>query len=379
MPGKRLFNKKIRIMKNIKNCLIAILVLLIWININAQQRNSTIAFDKVDHDFGKFKEEDGNVSHEFIFTNTGNEPLIINRVVSSCGCTATNWTKEPVVPGGKGYVKAEYNPRNRPGKFNKTVTVFTNTQQRTIILRITGDVIPRPKTVKDIYPYSIGGMRFKSNHLAFVKINQGQQKTVMMEMINNSEDKITLSFIQVPAHITIKASPETLTPKQKGFIEATYDAGKKNDWGFVVDRIQVLLSGKTEKNNQLTISATIEEDFSGLTSEELANAPKIEFENTTFDFGTLKQKSSASYEFVFKNAGKRDLFIRKIKSSCGCTAVSPKETVIKSGQSSSIKAVFSSGTRVGKQNKTITVITNDPQKSMIILRLTGQVEAPKAN
>jgi len=104
------------------NSVMVLLIFLMGVNLNAQQRNATIAFNKTDHDFGKFKEEDGKVSHEFVFTNTGSEPIIINRVTASCGCTATSWTKEPIVPGGKGYVKAEYNPRNRPGRFNKTVT-----------------------------------------------------------------------------------------------------------------------------------------------------------------------------------------------------------------------------------------------------------------
>ncbi len=357
-----------------------LLIFLMGVNLNAQQRNATIAFDKRDHDFGKFKEEDGKVSHEFAFTNTGSEPIIINRVAASCGCTATSWTKEPIVPGGKGYVKAEYNPRNRPGRFNKTVAVFTNAEPRTVILRIMGDVVPREKTTEDIYPYPIGGMRFKSNHIAFVKIKKGQQKTVLLEMINNSNEKITISFSGgVPSHLKVKASPETLKPKEKGFIETTYDAGKKNDWGFVIDRLQILLNDKAVKNNRLTVSATIEEDFSGLTPEELENAPKAEFESKTFNFGTMKQKSSASYEFVFKNTGKSDLIIRKIKSTCGCTVVNPKETVIKPGQTSSLKAVFNSGTRRGIQNKTVTVITNDPKNSMILLRLTGEVEAPKTN
>jgi len=366
-------------MKRMINSVMVLLIFLMGVNLNAQQRNATIAFDKTDHDFGRFEEEDGKVSHEFVFTNTGSEPIIINRVAASCGCTATSWTNEPIVPGGKGYVKAEYNPRNRPGRFNKTVTVFTNAEPRTVILRIMGDVVPREKTIEDIYPYPIGGMRFKSNHIAFVKIKKGQQKTVLLEMINNSNEKITISFTGVPSHLKVKASPETIKPKEKGFIETTYDAGKKNDWGFVIDRLQILLNDKAEKNNRLTVSATIEEDFSGLTPEDLENAPKAEFESKTFNFGTMKQKSSASYEFVFKNTGKSDLIIRKIKSTCGCTVVNPKETVIKPGQTSSLQAIFNSGTRRGRQNKTVTVITNDPKNSMILLRLTGEVEAPKTN
>ncbi|MCK4700035.1 MAG: DUF1573 domain-containing protein, partial [Bacteroidales bacterium] len=70
----------------------------------AQQKQAAISFDKLTHDFGTFKEEDGNVTCKFSFTNTGSIPLVINRVIASCGCTSPAWSKEPVMPGRKGFV-----------------------------------------------------------------------------------------------------------------------------------------------------------------------------------------------------------------------------------------------------------------------------------
>ncbi len=345
----------------------------------SQQKNASVSFEKVVHDFGKIEESDGPVTCTFDFTNTGSIPLIINRVVASCGCTSPDWSKEPIVPGGKGFVKATYNPRSRPGKFNKSVNVLSNAEQRNVVLRITGDVNPRPRTIEDDYPYLIGGMRFKSNHLAFIKVNRGQQKTVLMEMVNISDQPLSITFDRVPGHITLKTIPDQIKPNEKGVIEATYDAEKKNDWGFVIDRVSVLLNEQAYKNNLLTISATIEEDFTGLTEEELKKAPSIQFDTKTFDFGKIAQKTSVTHEFQFSNTGKSNLILRKISSSCGCTAVTPKEKVIPPGESSSIKATFSAGTRQGKQNKTITVITNDPKNSRVILRVTGDVEVTSSN
>jgi hypothetical protein len=65
------------------------------------------------------------VTHQFEFTNTGKSPLIISNVQKTCGCTVTDWTKEPVVPGGKGFVMAEFNAA-RAGAFNKAITVQSN-------------------------------------------------------------------------------------------------------------------------------------------------------------------------------------------------------------------------------------------------------------
>ena len=340
----------------------------------AQQKSANISFEKTQHDFGKVKEEAGTVSYDFVFTNTGNEPLVISQVVASCGCTSPDWSKQPVPPGGKGFIKVTYTTTNRPGQFNKSVTVISNSSNPQTALWIQGDVIPKVKTMEDIYPYKMGDIRLKSNHMAFTKVFKGQQSTLLMEFINTSQNPVNIAFLKVPAHITMKA-PSTIKAGETGVIEATYDADKKDDWGFSIDRIQMVINGEAVEKAFLTISASIEEDFSGLTAEELARAPVASFNETVFNFGNIKQNTSVEHEFVFTNTGKSDLVIRKVNSSCGCTVVKPKDNVIRPGESSSVKAVYNSGKYSGRQNKAITIITNDPKSPQIILRVTGNVES----
>ncbi len=341
--------------------------------LRAQTRNASISFDKEIHDFGKIKEEDGTVTHQFTFKNTGSVPLIINDVKASCGCTSPSWSKEPILPGKEGYVSTTYNPKNRPGPFNKSITVISNANSQHKVLRITGDVIPRPKTIEDIYRYSMGPIRLKSNHLGFGSITEGQTVTRVMEIINTSDGNAELDFSGVPAHISVKAEPQILVPDQKGIIEVRYDAGAKKDWGFLIDRINVLVNGETDRLRRLTISANITEDFGSWTAEELANAPRVKFDQTTFDFNEIKQGEVVEHEFVISNTGKSNLIIRKIRASCGCTAVDPEKDVLSPGESSKLKVIFSSRGKVGKQNKTITVITNDPKQSRMVLWVKGTV------
>lgn len=363
-----------------KTAIIVLAALLVFsINLFAQQKGAAISFEKEAHDFGTVQEENGSVTYKFVFTNTGDAPLTVQKVKASCGCTTPDWTKEAVPPGGKGFVAATYNPQNRPGKFNKSITVTSDAVTPTVVLRISGEVTPKPRTVADDYPKDMGDLRLKSNHISFVKIKNTQTLTESLDVMNGSADKpVKISFTELPDHITLKAIPETLKPGEKGVIEATFNAPKKKDWGFVIDRVPVLINGNNDPRNRLSVSATIEEDFSKLTPQQLADAPSIEFESTTFNFGTLKQGETADYEFKFKNTGKNDLIIRKTKASCGCTAVAPITEPIKGGASSSIKVTFNSTGKRGKQNKTITVVTNDPhdegRKSSIVLRVTGEVE-----
>lgn len=365
-------------MRKIKATMAILAFIAIPYSMYAQQTGSTIAFEEKIHDFGNIKEEAGLATYDFKFKNTGNQPLILNKVTASCGCTSPTWTKEPVPPGGGGSIKVAYNPKNRPNKFNKSITVYSNASQKVVALRITGNVIPKPRTIEDDFPFLIGNIRFKTNHMAFVKVTKKQKKTVSIQVINTSDQDQTISFSQVPAQLKLQAQPVTLKPKEKGVITGIYDASLVNDWGFVISRVSVTYNGKEDRNNRLTISATISEDFSNMTPEQIEDAAQIVFTERVFNFGKMKQKSTVEHNFTFKNNGKNDLLIRKIRSSCGCTAVTPSETTIKAGGTSQIKAIFNSGTRVGRQNKSITVITNDPKNPNIVLRVTGEVEAPES-
>lgn len=90
-------------------------------------------------DFGKIR-KDVPVSHEFEFSNTGNVPLVVTSVQASCGCTVTEYSKEPIAPGEKGFVKGTYNAA-KAGTFTKTITVNANTEEGVVVLTIKGEVV----------------------------------------------------------------------------------------------------------------------------------------------------------------------------------------------------------------------------------------------
>jgi len=91
------------------------------------------------YDFGKIK-VGKPVTHTFNFTNNGDGALVISSVQASCGCTVTEYSKEPIAPGSEGFVKATYNAAN-PGVFTKTVTVNANTTNGAVLLTIKGEVV----------------------------------------------------------------------------------------------------------------------------------------------------------------------------------------------------------------------------------------------
>lgn len=107
----------------------------------AAQAQSSIKFDKTEHNYGKFSEKSGVQKCVFSFTNTGDKPLVITQAVASCGCTVPSFTRKPVMPGKKGELSVSYNGTGKfPGHFSKTVTIRTNGMPEMVRLRVEGDM-----------------------------------------------------------------------------------------------------------------------------------------------------------------------------------------------------------------------------------------------
>lgn len=122
---------------------------------NAASTNTTqstsladIKFEKTVHDFGTIP-QGGNGECEFVFTNTGKEPLVINNCMGSCGCTVPQCPREPILPGKKGVIKVKYDT-NRVGPFVKSVTVNSNAKSGVVTLQIKGTVEAKP--VEEAFP-----------------------------------------------------------------------------------------------------------------------------------------------------------------------------------------------------------------------------------
>lgn len=106
---------------------------------------TTVAWNTTDFDFGKVKVGEV-VRHTFVFTNTGSQPIVIQKAKASCGCTVPKWTEEPVPPGEKGEIPVEFDTKGKVGVQSKTVTVTANFEGGiNQTLRISGEVLDAPQ------------------------------------------------------------------------------------------------------------------------------------------------------------------------------------------------------------------------------------------
>lgn len=102
---------------------------------------TSMVFDTYEHDFGTMDEGDA-VTHIFSFTNTGSEPLILDKCKGSCGCTVPQCPKEPIPPGGSGEIEVKFNSKGKKNAQTKTVTINANTDPGQTILKIKAFVNP---------------------------------------------------------------------------------------------------------------------------------------------------------------------------------------------------------------------------------------------
>ena len=129
--------------RDMKKYLSLLIAILFTLSLNAGGGKAKIVFDSTRYDFGYIQEDKGKVPHSFKFTNDGAAPLIIIYTRSTCGCTASHFTKEPVAPAGTGSIDVTFDTEGRPGTFRKEVKVYTNARKASIKLIIEGIVVPK--------------------------------------------------------------------------------------------------------------------------------------------------------------------------------------------------------------------------------------------
>jgi len=326
------------------------------------------------HDFGLVKELGGSVIHEFSFVNSGKSNLTIEKVRASCGCTTPGWTETVVAPGDTGFVQAKFDPNNRPGSFEKMLYVTSNAENHDIILKIRGNVEPRPRTPADDYPMKIGETRFKSRVINMGKVLSNQKVSRTVKVYNTSEQPIIFMENTIsPEFISLKVTPDTLLPAETAHLTVEYDAVLRNDLGYSNDQVVIFTSEDSASQKMLSVVATVEEYFPPLTAAQLESAPRMRIEPENYDFGSLSEGEKLKIDVELVNEGKQELEIRKIIPNCNCTGIKIESMTIPVGESGILKVLFSAEDLKGYQYKTITLFTNDPSKPTQVITLKGKV------
>ncbi len=108
-----------------------------------------LRLDSATYDFGDIPRRGGDLVREFTFTNDGDAPLVLTRVLTSCSCLKASWPKRPVLPGATGVIRITYEPHKKePGVFNKVILVLSNSSGGRELITVQGNSIEEEPKVK---------------------------------------------------------------------------------------------------------------------------------------------------------------------------------------------------------------------------------------
>lgn len=333
---------------------------------------STLQFRDKEIILKNLKADDAPTEAVYKYKNTGNQPIIITRVSPMASLLRAEWDKAPVAPGKSGEIKISFNSAQVPPKFDYNIMIFVNNGNREQV-RLSANIVDNPAKPELLYRYDMSGLKFKDNNVQYNNIFNDQAASDTLYFFNKRTDSITVGTYYLPQYMQFRAEPKTVAPGKKGMLILTYDAVKKNDYGYFYESVILSLNESKDYKNRLTVTGNIVEDFGKLDKKERTNAPVATFEKKEINFGDIKPGDKADCDFQLKNTGKRDLIIRKTSASCGCTALALGQSTVAPGQSTVIRATFNSTGKSGRQNKSITVITNDPATPSQTLYINGNI------
>ncbi|MDD4058188.1 MAG: DUF1573 domain-containing protein [Bacteroidales bacterium] len=361
-----------RVIRIIKS--LAILVMLLFTTASSSQNstNNIIEFNKLVHDFGDITLNSGTHAYTFKFKNTGASPIIIQTVISSCGCTTPVWTRNPVKPGESGKIEVTFLNDQGPYPFDKALTVYVSGLNRPIILRIKGVVHEKAKSLAQLFPYNIGALSFRSNYADIGQVAQGDIKRETITVANTGNRSVKIDFSNLPTGLNLTANPSTLAPGKKGEILVELDTKKERRWGATSLKSNIVINGKMVTSPKLEVRVRILDNFSNLSREDTEQAPLPMVDNNVYSFGSVKSGSKIQHTFEVRNLGRRALLFHKYDTNKdGINVSHPKS--LAPGATAKFVVVLIADNEPGEQLYQITFITNSPARPAFNLLISGTV------
>lgn len=332
---------------------------------------TSLKFDKVVHNFGKILAGSGAKKCEFKYTNVSSEPVVINNILSSCGCSVPQWNKAPIRPGESGVITVTFLNDQGAYPFDKTLTVYVSSSEKPIILRITGVAYDKEKPIAELYPAHFGPLGMKTDVQNAGQIEQGLKKAQKENIVNISKKKVAVSFADADPALSISVSPSVIGPGESATISYTINtAAGKQRWGNNLYKATILCDGV--KAGEFSAEAMVITPYTGLTKEQKAIAPQIMLDKSSIDFGSTGYYSSIPVAVTISNPGKSDLKIYKVETGGVKMKITCPPT-IKAGGKGKFNA-FIRPNKVGEDIVfVITLITNSPDRPLVTIFASGTV------
>ena len=337
------------------------------------QVGEVVEFDKTVHDFGDISIDDGAQTCVFTVKNVGKEPIAIYEVVTSCGCTDAQWTREPIQSGKTGTITGTYKNEDGPVPFDKTLTVYIAGVGKPVILRMRGLVHEKKKPLSELFgAVKLGSMGLKSLNYKVSNVLQGESSSDEVKIANLGKQPMKVAFTDVSPNLTVEVVPATVPAGETAALRFSVKADPAL-WGKHVYSATPVING-AKASKPITVTALTRGNFASWTPEQRKNAAQCIFDESTVSFGTANAGAKVKGTFTFTNKGKSPLkFYSRDADADGLTATLPGE-IPAQGKGSIPVTLDTSALPKGETVVMLTLTTNCPARPLINLFLVGLVK-----
>lgn len=340
-----------------------------WMALTASAQQITTQHETVDCGQVKFRQP---VTAEFQMKNDGNAPLVIERVLSSCGCTTVDYPKRRIAPGENFVVKATYDAKQM-GTFYKQIGICAQGASSPFTLTMRGRVVETISNFDGSYDYALGMLKADAQEVEFDDVNKGDRPVQRIHIFNPTEQVMEPVVMHLPAYLTAQVSPSKVAPHHSAVVSLTLDSKRLHDFG--LNQTSVYLGAnpgdKISSDKEVVVSAVLLPSFENMTEEQKAQAPQISLSTENLDLGSFGRKKKLKGEILITNTGKSELEIRSMQMFTIGLQVSLGESKIKPGESEKLKvtAVAADLKKARAKRPRILMITNDPDHPKVTIKI----------
>lgn len=347
-------------------------VLHCGLSVAQEKIGDVVEFDKTIHNFGDVLLSDGPLAYTFTMKNISDKPVVIYNVVTSCGCTDVEWTREPVMPGKTGTISSTYTNDEGPYPFDKTLTAYISGIGKPVILRLRGIAHEKLLSLEELYPERLLQAGVKTLSIKCGNLEQGGYASNEASIANLSESPVSVSFKDITDGLGIRVEPNPIPARGTSRLICTVSS-RENVWGRNTYHATAVINGKSS-GKTLTVQAFTKENFSRLTPAQRADGPRPVFDTNTYSAGKLKKGDTVQASFSFTNAGKNPFVIYKADPDFSAAEVSLPGAV-GSGCDGNVKiGLDTSEMPEGEMLLITTLTTNSPTRPIVNLFITGWIE-----
>ncbi len=339
-----------------------------------------IEWSATHYDFGTIREIDGPKTGAVTFVNKGKEATIINSVRPSCGCTGASYTDGLIEPGDTATVTFTYNPVGRPGRFEKTVKVYTGEANDLMTIRISGTVIGSDKTLERDFPAAVGSLRLSSLEEKAGDIKTGAARHMFVRLYNQSVDTLRPEVVNTHRALSVGVNPAAIPPGEVATLGLYVNSRDADCMGAVEYpvKIKVTENGNTSSET-VNVTATIVPDTSGMSVEEIDNASFADVMPDLIDFSKESgNKKLREFSFRVINDGKTPMQVLRVYSREKAVRIKRHPDRVKPGKNGLVKGVVDMGMLPGGPFRIVVeVVTDDPLHPLRTVTIVGDNTADR--